>query len=264
MFKELYFQFNGKSSKDFNLNIVNFDGSGLKTDMIGIPLEIEEAKIKRNPKPFFFGTEVKQKLEFKLQLGYIKSNKITGVNEYLSRGELGAISKWLFKKEYKEFKIIDKDYSNIIYNVIFQNPKQIEIADIPYGIEVDVVCDRAYGIRKQTIIKSVGGSLEFNLKNLGFYDNHILPEIEITATQSGDISIKNITDDDNTMTFTNLNAGEIVYVNNQTHDIISSLGINRNENFNFNWFRITPDYYNRVVITGNATVEFRIVFPMPF
>lgn len=260
MFKALEFQYDGKSSNDFGLKIVNFSGGGgVGTDNIGIPLSIEEQKIKRNPKPFFYGVEVTPKLSFKIQLAYLPSNGLDG--SLLPRQTLGAISKWLFKREYKEFKIIDTDYSNIIYNCMFQNPKQIEVGNSPYGLELDVICDRPYGFRRQTITKVVNTSLTFNIQNIGFDNDFIYPEIEFTT--SGSISIKNNTDN-NTFTFTGLGVNETVYVNNQRQEIISSTGLNRNSNFNFKWFRLTPDYYNNITITGTGTVIFRIEFPLPF
>lgn len=260
MFKVLEFQYDGKSSNDFSLKIVNFGGGGgVNTDNIGVPIEIEDEKIKRNPKPFFFGVEVTPKLTFKLQFVYLPANGVR--QDILSRPTLGAISRWLFKREYKEFKIIDSDYSNIIYNCMFQNPKQIEIGNYPYGIEVDVICDRPYGFRRQTITKTSSGTLTFNLQNIGFDNDYIYPEVEFTT--SGAMSIKNNTDN-RTFAFTGLGTSETVYVDNLRQEIISSTGLNRNNNFNFNWFRITPDYYNNITITGIGTVTFRIEFPMPF
>ena len=78
------------------------------------------------------------------------------------------------------------------------------------------------------------------------------------------MSIRNNTDNNNIMTFTGLNAGETIYVNNQREEIISSTGLNRNNNFNFNWFKLTEDYYNSITITGTGTVTFKLEFPIPF
>lgn len=259
MFKGIEFQYDGKSSSDFSLKIVKFSQSGLDTDSIGVPLEIEESKIKRNAKPFFYGVETTPKLSFKLELAYMPNEN---VQTYIPRGVMGSISKWLFKREYKELKIIDADYSNIIYNCMFQNPKQIEVGNVAYGIEVDVICDRPYGFRRQNISKTIVGSSTFNIKNLGFDNDYIYPEIEFTTSNS--FSIKNNTDNNNTFAFTGLGTNETIYVNNERQEIISSTGLNRNSNFNSNWFRLTPDYYNNITIIGSGAVEFRIEFPMPY
>jgi len=264
MFKAVDFQYDNKVSSDFSLKIINFGGTGANSDTIGIPLQIEDEKIKRNPKPFFYGVETTPNLTFKLQLGYIPDNGRGQHQNYLNRGELGTIIKWLAKREYKEFKILDSDYSNIVYKCMFQNFKQIEIGNFPYAIEVDVICDRPYGYRKQTIVKQVSGSNTFNLQNLGFDNNYILPEIEITnGNITPNVTITNITDSNNAFTFTGLDNNEVVYVNNQRQEIISSTGLNRNSLFNFNWFRLTPDYYNSISVTGTCSVTFRFEFPMP-
>jgi len=261
MFKGIDFQYDGKSSSDFSLKIGQIGRSGINTEMTGIPLEIEEEKIKRNPKPFFFGVETTPNLKFKLQIFYIPEGNDGSMDKELSRGESGAISKWLFKREYKEFKIIDSDYSNIVYYAMFTNPKKIESSNKNFGYEVDIICDRPYPIRRQIITKTVNGSLTLNIKNLGFDNDYVKPEIEFTT--SGNFSIKNITDNNKTMTFTGLSTNETVYVNTERQEIISSTGNNINSKFNFNWFRITPDYYNSIEITGTGTVTFRTEYPMP-
>lgn len=265
MFKALEFTYAGKSSNDFSLKIVNFGGSaGVSTDSIGIPLQIEEQKIKRNPKPFLFGVEITPKLSFTLQIAFIPSEERK--NKIITRPEMGAISKWLFRKDgYHELKIIDTDYSNIIYNcMITGNPKQLEVANLPYGMEIEVTCDRPYGFRRQSITRTFTGSSTFNLKNLGFSNDDIYPEIEFTVSNS--VSIKNNTDADNkTMTFTGLSTNETLYVDTRKQLIISSTGLNRNSdsNFNWNWFKLKSDYYNNITITGTGTVTFRIEWPMP-
>lgn len=265
MFPACEFQFNGKSSSNFDLKIVSFSsrGSGGGAELIGIPLQIEEVKIKNNPKPFFLGTQIDGKLSFTIQIAYMPENGKSQNDNTLTQHMVGAISKWLFLNDYAEFKIINDDYSNLVYNCIFQNPKRIEIANGLYGFEIEGVCDRPWGIRRHTITQVVNGSKTFNIKNLGYLSDYIYPEIEFTTTLSA-MSIKNSTDNNNTMAFTGLSGGETIYINNSREEIISSLGVNRNPNFNFNWFRLTSDYYNSITVVGTGTVTFRFEFPIPF
>lgn len=263
MFKACEFQYDGKSSNDFDLKIVEFSSrSSGGAELIGIPLEIEEARIKNNPKPFFYGVQTGDKLKFTIQIAHLPDNGLAANKNQLTQHTVGAISKWLFKRQYSEFKIIDPDYSNIVYNAIFQNPRRIEVGKGLYGFEIDVICDRPYGYRKQTITRQVVGSATFNIKNLGYSQDYLLPEIQFTASTS--FSIRNNTDNNNTATFTGLASNETIYFNNARQEIISSTGLNRNNNFNFKWFRLTPDYYNSITITGTGSVEFRFEFPMPF
>jgi len=256
-------QFDGKSSSDFDLKLVSLTKESLGVaNMGGIPLLIEEAKIKRNPKPLFFGAETGEKLKFTMILLHIPKDSHIQNDNKLTPQSLGAVSKWLFQREYKELKILNQDYSNIVFNCIMQNPQNVEGYGDIYGFSIDVICDRPYGIRKQSITKTVSSSLTFNLRNLGFETDYIKPEIEFT-TSSSSMSIVNNTDDNNNFQFTGLNIGETVYVNNELGQIVSSTGLNRNQNFNFNWFKITPDYYNNITIVGNGTVTFRMEFPIP-
>lgn len=261
MFKAVDFQYDGKSSTDFFLKIVNFSGGSDKTDSIGFPIEIEDEKIKRIDKPFFYGVEITPKLSFKLQIAYLPPDN---QQELITRQTMGTITKWLCQTTYRELKVIDIDYSNMIYNCMIMNPRQIEIGNVPYGLEFDVICDRPYAIYRQTITKTITGASSFIIKNIGFGNRNILPEVEFTLTGAGtDISIVNNSDGGRTFTFTGLSAGETVYVNNQREEIKSSTNLNRNTNFNFNWFRIVPAYNNQINVNGSCIVTFRIEFPMP-
>lgn len=261
MFKALDFQYDGKSSTDFYLKLVNFSGGSNKTDSIGIPLEIEDEKIKRIDRPFFYGVEATPKLTFKVQIAYLPP---VGQQELITRQTMGAIIKWLCQREYKELKVIDTDYTNIIYHCMIQNPKQIEIGNVPFGLEFDILCDRPYAYHRKTITKTISGTSTFNILNTGFDNNYIYPEVEFSLTGANtNISIINNTDSGRTFTFTGLSLNETIYTDNQRQEIVSSTGLNRNSNFNFNWFRLTSAYNNSITINGNANVTFRIEFPMP-
>lgn len=264
MFKVLDFTYDGKSSTDIGLKLVKFDGSGIATDSVAVPLEIEDTKIKRIDKPFFFGVEATPKLSFKIQLAYLPDNGKSSTENYLTPQTFGAITRWLTRREYKEFKIIDCDYTNVIYKCMFQNPKKIEIGNYPIGIELDVICDRPYGYYSQTISKTVNGTTTFNYQNVGFLDVPIYPILEITMGATGGTAlIQNNTDSNKQTTFTGLSANEVVNVDMQKQIIVSSTGLNRNSNFNFNWFRVMPQYYNSITLTGIFTVKFKTEFPMP-
>lgn len=261
MFKSLDFTYDGKSSTDYGLVLASLGKSGTGTAPLGVPFIIEEAKVKSNPKPFFYGVEVGPKLSFEVEMIYISPDPN---KPELTRQTIASILKWLLKKEYKEFRVIDEDYSNIIYNCIFTEPEQIQYDNSTYGLKFTVVCDRPYGFRKQTITKQITTSGTINISNLGFYNDDIYPEIEIQmGAGGGNISLVNTSDGNRNFAFTGLAGNEIVYVNNQRQEIYSSNSVNRNTNFNFNWFRIAPKPVNAIAVTGTATITFRIEFPMP-
>lgn len=261
MFKSLDFTYDGKSSTDYGLVLASLSKSGVKEYSIGVPLTIEEHKIKRNPKPLFLGTEVAEKLQFEVEMIYISPDPL---KPDLTRQTIGSILKWLVKSEYHEFRVIDEDYSNIIYNCIFTEPQQINYDQYTFGLKFVAVCDRPWGYKKQTISKNVAGNATFIMNNPSFYNGYIFPEVEITlGAGGGNFSIINNSDNGRSFTFTELAGDEVIYVNNERNEIISNNGINRNNKFNFNWFRIAPTFSNSITINGTGKVEFRIEFPMP-
>lgn len=261
MFKALDFTYDGKSSTDYGLVLASLSKSGTEENSIGVPFLIEEAKNRRNPKPYFYGVEVTPKLSFVVEMFYISPDPN---KPELTRQTIGSMIKWLLKKEYKEFKVIDEDYSNIVYNCIFTEPQQIQYSNGTYGLKMTAVCDRPYGYRKQIISKNVVGTTTFSMSNYGFDNDFIYPEVEITmGAGGGNIEIINNSDGGNNFKFTGLAGGEVVYVDNTRQEILSGNSLNRNSNFNFKWFRIAPQYTNSITINGTATVMFRIEFPMP-
>lgn len=96
--------------------------------------------------------------------------------------------------------------------------------------------------------------------NIG--DLNIQPEIEIKKIGNGDISLTNISNNNEVFKFINLIDGEIVHVNNETKQIINNLtGTSqyRYNNFNDNYLDI-PIGVNIFKISGNAQIQFRSQF----
>lgn len=264
MFKVTDFTYGGISSTAIGLKIVNFNGGGSDTDNVGLPREIEQQKIKRNDIPFFYGVEITPPLTFKLQLAYLPEGETSQTG--ITPQTMGRISKWLFKNEYQELKVMDTEYTNIVYNCMLLNPKKIQVGNVPYGIEVDVVCDRPYGFYRKEISKTVVNNSSFIIRNEGFSNSILKPEIEFTTgSTTTQMLIQNSTANKQ-MIFQNLNPNETIYVNCKTQQIISSLGVNRSNtnNFNFVWFELTPDYNNQINVVGSGAVKFRFEFPRPF
>src|SRR5690606_26839588 len=100
----------------------------------------------------------------------------------------------------------------------------------------------------------------FVIDNIG--DDICYPEVWITKTGAGNISLINTSNDNEEFAFTGLNNNETVYVNSEREYIESSLAMTtRYGNFNDNYMQL-PIGKNVFRINGRAKLQFRFQFPL--
>jgi hypothetical protein len=263
MFRALDFQFAGRNSAEFGLKIANFDTSSQATHDIGPSYEILEQKIIGNPKPVFYGVESGGKLTFPLTFVYMGN----GDNQELSKAEISDISKWLFRREYRELTIVDEEYAGVIYNVILTSGKRIDFGNSPFAMMVTVVCDRPWGfIRRGYAFHSGGGTgtERFRVKNLSSLDTPIYPKMIISnQTASGrTFRIQELNSGDDPLIIFSLFPNEVVTIVGEKALIQSSLSQPICERFNFNWLECGGHSSYDFEITGPVDVIFEFEFPI--
>ncbi len=130
-----------------------------------------------------------------------------------------------------------------------------------------------FKIKFRAIFNTDSNNLSPELSNISmsfipviYYNNigdlNIQPEIEIKKIGNGDISLINISNNNELFKFTGLIDGEIVHVDNENQQIINNLtGVSqyRYNNFNDNYLDI-PIGINIFKISGNAQIQFRSQF----
>lgn len=117
-------------------------------------------------------------------------------------------------------------------------------------------------LSENPILNSVTFSFEpvLVIDNIG--DDVCYPEVWITKTGTGNISLINTSNDNEEFTFTGLNNNETVYVNSEREYIESSLATTtRYGNFNDNYLQL-PVGKNVFRINGRAKLQFRFQFPL--
>lgn len=255
MFSGTNFIFDKVPSETYNLYLVDF-GENSKEDMFGVTYEIEEEKIKRNPVPYFYGIEQTPTLQFKMTVASEKE---------LDRYDRHAISKWLFKKDYKYLQIDQEDIGNVYYRCIFLNPQKIQFGNCAYALQFDVKCDAPWAWSEEHVYEYTLSSSTTNIefRNLSNYNDYLYPEIEFTLSITDtNFSITNSSDNSRIFEFTELNPSEIIYVNNQRKQVVSSEDTNRLCNFvDKKWFRLVPGT-NQLIVSGKGSLEIRLRYPI--
>jgi hypothetical protein len=103
---------------------------------------------------------------------------------------------------------------------------------------------------------------ESNVMHPKLNDYYFEPELWIDLKGSStSISLINQSDGGREFSFTGLTALELLYVNNQQKQIISSTGLYRLNKFNKNWFRIYRGE-NNIVVDNPCILQFKSQFPV--
>ena len=262
-FKGLNFSFDGHSSEEFNLKIVNIDKSGWNTESIGANYEpvLDEnpLKIIKNS----YGVHISENLEFEMVVASL---------ERIDRDTVNRISSWLFARRKPCKLYIDQpDMQNKYFECFLTSPKQVSRGNFAYAVSFTVSCTSPF-MWSNDIISSISvtnGSGEITLYHNGAdYDGYINPVIEIESV--GDvskISIVNQRDGNRETGFDfsgtgiiGFTSGEIIKVDTENRIVSSSNSINRLTPFNKKWLRIKSGS-NKLLITGNGKYKFTYRVP---
>lgn len=232
------FEYNGKKLSDYNMVICNFGGKGLDTVSNG-------SKISFNMTPTFGGVKheltnatYEDCLEATIQ---ICKNCCNGDIKEISSTELRELTKWLNRKKFLKFKILDEDYIDLYFEASF-NISRIEIDGKIYGLELEVITNRPFALKEPRIIKVNNSTVngKHSINDTSYEEGYIYPHTEITITQSGNLKIHNAIENRDTY-IANCVAGEVITMD---YPIIQSSISSHNiqNDFNWNFFRIANTF----------------------
>ena len=246
-FNALKFIFDGIPSEYYKMYLLDFDGSGVKTNSAGSNVEIIQDKILRKATPYFFGTSQNEPLEFEITIG---------TTEKIDRRDIAIIQKWLFgQTRRKKLQIQQCDLDNIYFNCFLINPQITSIGNIPYAFTCTVQCDAPWAWEFPRTGTFQTQEVETNLEFYNSSDDtdYLHPKIEITLDSTTiAISAINANDNNRVFAFENLVPNEKLIIDNELETIVSSTGLNRLNNFNGNWFRFVQGI-NKIRIIGGLT-----------
>lgn len=142
--KAVDFEYDGKTLSSFGFIICSFGSKDLNTVSNGSYITFNKVSSSNGAKNYLTSTEYEDCLETTIQ---ICKNYCAGDIMEVSKTELRELTKWLNRKKFLKFKIIDEDYIDLYYEASF-NISRIEINGKIYGLELEIVTNRPFALKE--------------------------------------------------------------------------------------------------------------------
>lgn len=247
-FHGLSIVFDDIPSETYNLYLMKIGNSRSSTSDMGINLDIITDWSAMSNVPYLYGAKESKVLTFPITLSS---------PEPLDRYNTDAIQRWLFGHSYyKKLQIVQDDLRSVYFNCLLNNPQATTIGNLTYGFDCTVICDSSYAWElPKTIPYTIASPQTVLFTNESTVNDYSYPKLEFMcnkASGNGSVSIINTTDNNREFKITGLHYGETITVDNKLQIIKSSLGRRIIENFNKQFFRLTPDL-NKIIVTGDIS-----------
>ena len=238
--KAFDFSYDNKNLSDFGLIICNFGSKGIDTVSDGAKITFNTVAVQNGSKHELTSVEYEDCLETTIQV--CKHSCNGGIQE-ITETEHRQLTKWLNRKKYLKFKILDKAHIDLYYEAKI-NVSKIEIDGILYGFELEVITNRPFSLKEPRII-NIKNSVQdgkYSLNDISHEEGYIYPYTEIIITENGDLNIHNAIENRDTH-IANCVAGEIITMDYPV--IQSSISSHNIQNdFNWNFFRVANTFEN--------------------
>lgn len=232
------FEYDGKKLSDYGFVICNFGSKGLDTVSNGSKITFNTISTLGGSKHDLINTVYEECLGTNIQ---ICKYSCGGDIDKISSTELRSLTKWLSRKKFLKFKILDEHYMDLYFEASF-NISRIEMFGEVYGLELEVVTNRPFALKEQVTIK-IENTIEngqHSINDTSHEEGYIYPYTEIVVKQSGDLKIYNAIEDRYTF-IANCTAGEVITMNYPV--IQSSLSSHNIQNrFNWNFLRVANTF----------------------
>lgn len=237
------FMYDKECLSDYKMMIVNFDkGNGINTVSNGSQISFNMVKPLNQNKWNVYGSEYSEYLTATIQICK-KPSKFEPDQMELTAAEISHLSRWLNRKEFCKFKILQDDYIDIYFEGSF-NISRIEIAGKTVGLELQFISNRPYGYL-ETLSYSI--STAQSNEQVSLYDQSdeigfIYPDMTIKCLSDGDLEITNSMED-RSFYLGNVKENELITIHGKEQLIESSLSAHQIYNdFNFQFLRIGNKY----------------------
>lgn len=253
--KALDFEFDSIRLSDKNFMLCRFDSGGV--DTIDMP-EITFNTVSTSHGLYNHITSVAHEdcLAFTLQ---ICKNLCDDSNMEISVDDLRDLTRWLCRKKFCKFKLIDDELSGIYFMASF-NLSRVEIDGKLIGLELSATTNSPHAFAEPVTLKfDAEAEEELNIYNKSDLEGHIYPNLKITMNGSGDFEMRNKTED-RTMKIKNVTDGEEIIIDYPM--IFSNISEHKIQNdFNFVFFRLVSTFKNRLnVITTSLPCSIELTY----
>lgn len=216
------FSFNGIDSDDMGVIISRIENN----DTLITRQPITGEKNKYRPKENYFGTLYSDNYSFTLGLA---KNPCKQNNYTFTSNDIKKINSWLTSPQYpKEFKFIDNPYyDEEIHFFVIITEVTTEHIDNPNELIFTVTCDSPYGYTPEIKISTESSSIITNkiviTNNSDDLETYVYPLFKIKPLDNSNLTIKNITDNNKSITVTMLKDDEF-YIDCQKLQICDITG----------------------------------------
>lgn len=239
--KALDFSYENKNLSDFGFILCNFGGSkGLETVSDGSEITFNTISVHNGTKSELVSTVYENNLETTLQI--CKHSCIGGIQE-ITATEHRELTKWLSRKRFLKFKILDEDHIDLYYEAII-NISKIELDGKLYGLELGVTTNRPFALKEPRIINIFNTETngKHSINDTSHEEGYIYPKTQITVNADGDLKIHNAIENKDTV-IKNCKKNEVITMD---YPVIKSSDSSHNIQNDFNWqfFRLANTFDN--------------------
>lgn len=236
------FEYDGKKLSEFGMMICSFDSKGMETVSNGSTITFNTVSSQNGTKHELTSAVYEECLETTIQI--CKNSCSDGISEIYPH-ELRELTRWLSRKKFLKFKILDDYYIDLYFEASF-NVSRIEFGGNVFGLELEVVTNRPFALKepKQIIIKNLVQDGKHSIFDISHEEGYIYPHTEITIGDTdGDLRIYNELEN-REVVVKNCKSGEVITMD---YPVIQSDDENHNiqNDFEWNFFRIANTYEKR-------------------
>lgn len=234
------FEYDGIRLSDREFVICSFGDKGLETVSDGAQVSFNVVSTLNGLKHELTSTTYEDCLEATLQICKHSCNK--GIQE-ITETEHRQLTKWLSRRKFLKFKLLDKEHIDLYYEAII-NVSKIELDGKLYGFELEIKTNRPHSLKEPRTI-NINNTItngKHSINDTSHEEGHIYPFTEIVVYEDGNLNIHNAIEDRNTY-IANCVAGEVITMDYPT--IKSSISSHNIQNdFNWNFFRVANTFEN--------------------
>lgn len=188
-------------------------------------------------------------------------------NIAISNDEYRDIMRWLNRREFLDFQIVNDDVGLNDDPCIFKasfNIDKITYGGMLYGLSLTATTDKpfGYGLPRKVTLQFPNSSTVKKYIDISDEIGYIYPNLKITVNQSGDLILENKSQNCKTI-IKNCVSGEVITIDGEAHIISSNKVAHKICNdFNYSFFKIGNNYDDRMnYITASlpCTVEISYV-----